>query len=94
MARRRQARNRLDYWVTEKQGPKFGGLTCKPQHVSLMQHCVVVHYLGGAAISVLNLKQVQTIDATQTNLCNTAQCTQRRTQHNRPGVSQLWAKMQ
>jgi GrpB-like predicted nucleotidyltransferase (UPF0157 family) len=52
------------------------GLTCEPQHVSLLQHCVVVHHLGSTAISVLNLKQVQTVDAAQTNLSKTTQDTE------------------
>jgi carbohydrate-binding DOMON domain-containing protein len=46
----------------------------------------VVHHLGSTAISVLNLKQVQTVDAAQTNLSKTTQDTE---QDDTARVSQL-----
>jgi len=42
--------------------------TCKPEGVTLLQHSVVVDHLDLSAVSALNLKQVQAVDATETNL--------------------------
>jgi hypothetical protein len=56
--------------------------TRKPQHVSLLQHRVMIHHFDLAAIGALNLKQVQAINATQTNLKSPCTHTEASLDHN------------
>jgi hypothetical protein len=49
-------------------------LTGKPQEVALLEHRVVVNHLCCRAVSALDLKQVQAVDAAQADLGLEALC--------------------